>query len=71
MARGGSWPRNMAKRQLLFVRDFAVLIEEGKRDGSIREDIDTNLVAWSLMMWAWAADVARLIGLEQMIGATT
>ncbi len=61
----------VAKRQLLFVRDFAVLIEEGKRDGSIREDIDTNLVAWSLMMWAWAADVARLIGLEQMIGATT
>ncbi len=43
----------MAKRQILFVRDFAVLIEEGKRtEVSVR--ISTPIwVAWSLMMWAW------------------
>jgi AcrR family transcriptional regulator len=61
----------LAKRQLGFVRDFAVLIEQGKRDGSIREDADSSLIAWSLMMWAWAADVARLIGLEQTMGPDT
>ena len=67
----GKLTSELAKRQLVFVRDFAVLIEQGKRDGSIREDVDANLVAWSLMMWAWAADVARLVGLEQVMGTAT
>jgi AcrR family transcriptional regulator len=67
----GKLTQELAKRHLMFLRDFAVLIEQGKRDGSIREDVDTNLVAWSLMMWAWGADVARLVGLEQVIGGQT
>jgi hypothetical protein len=61
----------LAKRQLWFIRDCTVLIEQGKRDGSIREDVDTNLIAWSLMMWGWASDVAVLLGVEQMMGAGT
>ena len=61
----------LAKRQLVFVQDYAVLVERGKRDGSIREDVDSNLVAWSLMMWGWADDVARLVGLEQVMGTET
>jgi AcrR family transcriptional regulator len=67
----GKLTQELAKRHLVFIRDFAVLIEQGKRDGSIREDADTNLIAWSLMMWAWAADVARLVGLEQVMGTGT
>ncbi len=67
----GRLTQELAKRQLVFVRDFAVLIEQGKRDGSIREDVDTNIISWSLMMWAWASDVARLVGLEQVIGSET
>jgi AcrR family transcriptional regulator len=67
----GKLTQELAKRQLMFVRDFAVLVEQGKRDGSIREDVDTNLIAWSLMMWAWASDVARLVGLEQVMGSET
>jgi AcrR family transcriptional regulator len=59
----------LSKRQLMFVQDFALLVERGKRDGSIREDVDSNLVAWALMMWGWADDVARLVGLEQVMGA--
>ena len=55
----------------MFVRDFAVLVEQGKRDGSIREDADANLIAWSMMMWAWGSDVARLVGLEQVMGSET
>jgi AcrR family transcriptional regulator len=61
----------LAKRQLAFVQEYAVLVESGKRDGSIREDVDSNLIAWSLMMWGWADDVARLVGLEQAMGAET
>ena len=45
---------DLAKRQLGFVRDFAVLVE-GERDGSIREDVDSTQIAWSLMMWGRAA----------------
>ena len=67
----GKLTQELAKRHLVFIRDFAVLIEQGKRDGSIRDDADTNLIAWSLMMWAWAADVARLVGLEQVMGTGT
>jgi AcrR family transcriptional regulator len=67
----GKLTHELAKRQLMFVRDFAVLVEQGKRDGSVREDADTNLIAWSLMMWAWAVDVARLVGLEQVMGNET
>jgi len=61
----------LAKRQLAFVQDYAVLVESGKRDGSIRQDVDSNLVAWSMMMWGWANDVARLVGLEQVMGTDT
>jgi hypothetical protein len=61
----------LAKRQLMFVRDFALLVEQGKRDGSIREDADSNLIAWALMMWGWAEDVARLVGLEDVMGPET
>ena len=43
------------------------MVERGKRDGSIREDVDTDIIAWSLMMWGWAEDVARLVGLKEVI----
>lgn len=65
----GRLTEELGKRHLVFVREFADLIEEGKRDGSIREDADTDLIAWSLMMWAWGTDVARLVGLEPVIGS--
>ncbi len=61
----------LAKRQLMFVQEFALLVEQGKRDGSIREDVDSSIVAWALMMWGWADDVARLVGLEHVMGAET
>jgi TetR/AcrR family transcriptional regulator, transcriptional repressor of aconitase len=71
-ARGtGKLAQEMATRHLVFIRDFAILIEQGKRDGSIREDVDTNVIAWTLMMWAWGADVARMIELAQVIGTQT
>jgi AcrR family transcriptional regulator len=66
----GNLTEELGKRNLVFVQEYAALIEEGKRDGSIRQDVDSELIAWSLMMWAWAGDVARLIGLEDVIGST-
>ncbi len=63
----GSMTEELRNRHLVFIRAFAELVEEGKRDGSIRADLDTDVLAWSLMMWGWAEDVARLVGLEEII----
>ncbi len=65
----GKLTEQLGQRHLVFVRDLAALIEQGKRDGSIREDADSDLISWSLMMWAWATDVARLVGLEEVLGS--
>lgn len=65
----GTLTEEMRERHLVFVRTFAELIEEGKREGSIREDVDTDILAWGLMMWGWAEDVARLVGLGEVISS--
>ncbi len=43
------------------------IVDEGKAQGSIRPDLDSRVVAWELIMFAWAEDVARLIGLDEFV----
>jgi len=43
------------------------IVDEGKAQGSIRPDVDSRVVAWSLVVFAWAEDVARLAGLDEFI----
>jgi AcrR family transcriptional regulator len=43
------------------------LVDEGKRQGSIAEDLDSGDVAWSLLLHAWGEDIARLMGVDQFI----
>jgi AcrR family transcriptional regulator len=43
------------------------LVEEGKREGTIAADADPGDIAWSLLMHAWAEDIARLMGIERFI----
>jgi AcrR family transcriptional regulator len=57
----------MSRRQLSIFGIFCDLVEQGKREGSIRNDIETGDVAWSLLGFAWAQDVARMQGVEQYI----
>jgi AcrR family transcriptional regulator len=69
----GSLSREMGVRQLRVLDAFVDLVEAGKREGSIRPEVDSCDVAWSLLMFAWAEDVARLMGVDQLItsGAST
>ncbi len=69
----GSLSREMGVRQLRVLDAFVDLVEAGKREGSIRPEVDSGDVAWSLLMFAWAEDVARLMGVDQLItsGAST
>ncbi len=65
--RQGSLSKEMGVRQLRVLDAFINLVDEGKREGSIRAEVDSNDVAWSLLMFAWAEDVARLMGVDQLI----
>jgi AcrR family transcriptional regulator len=50
--------------------DFRYLVgrvEAGKQEGSIRTDVESGDVAWSLLLHAWGEDIARLMGIDQFI----
>jgi AcrR family transcriptional regulator len=36
------------------------VVEEGQREGSIRSDVDPGDLAWAVLMFAWAEDMALL-----------
>ena len=40
------------------------LAEEGKRQGTIRPDVSSEDIAWAMHMFAWAEDIAFLVGAE-------
>jgi AcrR family transcriptional regulator len=44
---------------------LAAIIEEGKKLGSIRPEVDSRLVAWQFMRLAWAEDISNLMGLDK------
>lgn len=44
------------------------IVEEGQREGSIRSDVDPGDLAWAVMMFAWAEDMALLSKID---GVTT
>ena len=44
------------------------IVEEGQREGSVRTDVDPGDLAWAIMMFAWAEDMALLTRVE---GVTT
>ena len=59
--------RRITERQQQDFRYLVGLVEEGRRRGTIRADIDPGDVAWSLLLHAWGEDIARLMGVDQFI----
>jgi len=47
--------------------EFAAWVEQGKREGSIRKDVDSREVGLAFVAHAWAEDTARLIGIDEFI----
>ncbi len=41
------------------------IVEEGQKQGTIREDVDPEQVAWEWLMFVWAETMARLMGLDE------
>jgi hypothetical protein len=54
------------KRREMF-QAYADLIEEGKAQGSIRADIDTDLIVSELFAWIWWEDLSYLEGLDTRV----
>ena len=46
---------------------YADLIEEGKNQGCIRTDIDTDLIVAELFAWIWWEDLSYLEGLDTKV----
>jgi AcrR family transcriptional regulator len=59
--------QQMGRRQRETLQKFVAIIEEGQRQGSIREDIDILVVAWNLMGLTWMENVAMLQGVDEFI----
>ena len=43
------------------------IAEEGKRQGSIRADVDSTDVAWAMLSHVWIEDIAFLLGGERLV----
>lgn len=42
------------------------VVKEGQQDGSIRDDVDPGDLAWAILMFAWAEDMALLSRVEEV-----
>jgi AcrR family transcriptional regulator len=52
----------LREKQIRATKELAEIVELGKAQGTVRQDIDSEEAAWMLTGWAWAADVAKLMG---------
>jgi AcrR family transcriptional regulator len=45
------------------------IVEEGQREGSIRSDVEPGDLAWAVLMFAWAEDMALLARVNEVTSA--
>lgn len=57
----------MAARQSVVIETLTNLIEKGKAERTIRQDVDAALVAWELHGIYWSEDITHLMGLRHYI----
>jgi AcrR family transcriptional regulator len=66
-ARAEGLTERMGRNQMRVLQKFIDIVDEGKRQGTIREDVDPRVVGWSMMGLGWTKDFALLEGLDQFI----
>jgi AcrR family transcriptional regulator len=57
----------LAHRQRAALQRFVSIVREGQAQGTIRPDIDVQVVAWSLMGLTWIENLAALEGMEEFV----
>jgi hypothetical protein len=55
---------HVVRRRVEMLQWYADLIEEGKAQGCIRTDIETDLTVAELFAWIWWEDLSYLEGLD-------
>jgi AcrR family transcriptional regulator len=70
-ARTEGLTETMGNHQLRVLQRFIDIVEEGKLQGTIRQDADAKLVGWSVMGLCWTKDFALLQGLDQFLADGT
>jgi len=55
----------MAQKKLATVRDVALMVEEGRRQGSIGGHVDPDQAAWLITGWALTGDISQLLGVKE------
>jgi hypothetical protein len=55
------------RKTLEVVGALSDLIEEGKRQGTVRADVDPRLAAWILMSCFWTEDTTQLMGIDEFL----
>lgn len=58
---------SLGVHQLSVIQALAEIIEQGKAEGSIRQEIDSEQLSWELHGVYWAEDITYLMGLRQFI----
>jgi AcrR family transcriptional regulator len=56
-----------SERQRETLKTLAGFVEEGKRQGTIRPDMDSRVAAYEMMVLFWAEDVAKLMGIDEFV----
>jgi AcrR family transcriptional regulator len=52
----------VGEKQMAAALDLATIVEEGKSQGTIKEDVDSLQVGWMIAGWAWTESISHLIG---------
>jgi TetR/AcrR family fatty acid metabolism transcriptional regulator len=61
----GARIEHTAPRSVGLHYDYLVnIVRQGQREGSIRSDVDPGDLAWAILMFAWAEDMALLTKIE-------
>jgi AcrR family transcriptional regulator len=61
---------HVVRRRMEMLRWYGELVEEGKAQGSIRNDIETELIVAELFAWIWWEDLSYLEGLDTEVTLT-
>jgi len=59
----------LAEHQRAAIRTLATIVDEGKDQGVVRSEVDSEQVAWELVGVYWAQDIAYLMGLTEFAAA--
>ena len=54
----------LEKKQIEANREIAAIIDEAKRQGTVKESVDSEETAWMLTACAWAEETAYLAGVK-------